>query len=72
MLLNLAYNRCNVNLNEVREWMRNTFEMDYDNLSGKTNETHIMIMQDWIATTDGLLKFRRKDVLKNSGNFSHK
>lgn len=31
-----------------------------------------MTMQDWIDATDNLLKFRRKDVLKNSGNISHK
>lgn len=31
-----------------------------------------MTMQGWIDATDNLLKFRRKDVLKNSGNISHK
>lgn len=38
----------------------------------EAKERHIMTMQDWIAATDDLLKFRRKDVLKNSGNISHK
>ena len=33
---------------------------------------HIMTMQDWINATDDLLKFRRKSVLKHSGNISHK
>lgn len=38
----------------------------------EAKERHIMTMQDWIAATDDLLKFRRKDILKNSGNISHK
>lgn len=31
-----------------------------------------MTMKDWINTTDDLLKFRRKEVLQNGGNISHK
>ena len=38
----------------------------------EAKERHIMTMQDWLDATDDLLKFRRKDVLKNSGNVSHK
>lgn len=38
----------------------------------EAKERHIMTMQDWIDLTDDLLKFRRKNVLKNSGNISHK
>ncbi len=38
----------------------------------EAKERHIMTMQDWINATDDLLKFRRKSVLKNSGNISHK
>lgn len=38
----------------------------------EANERHIMTMQDWINATDDLLKFRRKKVLNNSGNISHK
>ncbi len=30
-----------------------------------------MTMNDWIDNTDNLLKFRKKEVLKNSGNISH-
>ena len=33
---------------------------------------HVMTMQDWINATDDILKFRRKKVLDNSGNISHK
>ena len=29
-------------------------------------------MQNWIDTTDKLLKFRDKKILSNSGNISHK
>ena len=35
-------------------------------------EHKIMTMNDWIDTTDKLLKFRDKKVLKSSGNISHK
>ena len=38
----------------------------------EANERHVMTMQDWLDATDDLLKFRRKDILKHSGNFSHK
>lgn len=38
----------------------------------EAKERHVMTMQDWIDATDDLLKFRRKDVLKNCGNISHK
>ncbi len=38
----------------------------------EAKERHVMTMQDWINATDDLLKFRRKNVLKNSGGISHK
>ena len=38
MLFNSAYNRNNVSLNEVREWIKNAFEKDYNDLSDKTKE----------------------------------
>lgn len=38
----------------------------------EAKERHIMNMKDWINAIDDLLKFRRKEVLKNSGNISHK
>ncbi len=38
MLFNSAYNRCNVNLNEVRAWMKHCFEKDYNDLSDKSKE----------------------------------
>ena len=36
MLFNSAYVRNNVSLNEVRKWMSNVFEEDYNDLSEKT------------------------------------
>ena len=39
MLFNSAYNRNGVNLNEVRTWMKDVFEKDYNDLSDKTKET---------------------------------
>ena len=38
----------------------------------EAKERHIMTMKDWINATDDLLKFRRKEVLQNSGNISYK
>ena len=38
----------------------------------EAKERNVMTMKDWIDATDNLLKFRRKDILKNSGNISHK
>ncbi len=38
MLFNSAYNINNVKLNEVREWMKNVFEKDYNDLSDITKE----------------------------------
>ena len=39
MLFNSAYNRNHISLNEVRAWMKNEFEKDYNDLSDKTKET---------------------------------
>lgn len=39
MLYNSAYNRCNVNLADIRKWMLDCFEKDYNDLSEKTKET---------------------------------
>ena len=38
MLFNSAFNRNNVRLNEVRTWMKECFEKDYNDLSDKTKE----------------------------------
>ncbi len=38
----------------------------------EAKERHVMMMRDWVDATDDLLKFRRKVILKHSGNVSHK
>lgn len=38
----------------------------------EAKQRHVMTMRDWINATDDLLKFRRKEVLNNSGSISHK
>ena len=38
----------------------------------KAKQRHVMTMKDWITATDDLLKFRRKEILNNSGSISHK
>lgn len=35
-------------------------------------EQNIMTMQNWIDSTDKLLKFREKKILNDSGKISHK
>lgn len=58
-------------------------EEELNNLNDLTNlflvfaedeakQKKIMTMKDWINATDDLLKFRRKDILDNSGYISHK
>ena len=37
----------------------------------EAKQRHVMTMQDWINATDDLLKFRRKELLNNSGSISH-
>jgi uncharacterized protein len=38
MLFNSGYNRNNIDLNGIREWMKNVFEKDYNDLSDVTKE----------------------------------
>lgn len=38
MLFNSAFVRNKVNLSEIRDWMKNTFEKDYNDLSERTKE----------------------------------
>ena len=41
MLFNSAFNQHGVSLNEVRDWMRDSFEHDYNDLSDRTKETFL-------------------------------
>lgn len=47
-----------------------TLFLDY--AEDMAHEQNLMTMQKWIDVTDDLLKFRKKDVLKDSGKISHK
>ncbi len=47
-----------------------TFFLDY--AEDMVNEHNLMTMQKWIDATNDLLKFRKKKILSNSGNISHK
>ncbi len=47
-----------------------TLFLDY--AEDMANEHNLMTMQKWIDETDNLLKFRKKEILLNSGNISHK
>ena len=38
----------------------------------EAKERHVMTMADWINATDDILKFRKKEILNNAGNISHK
>ena len=39
MLFDLAYNKYKIGLNEVRDWIKEYFEKDYNDLSDKTKES---------------------------------
>ena len=47
-----------------------TLFLDY--AEDMANEHNLMTMQKWIDATDDLLKFRKKEILLNAGNISHK
>ena len=47
-----------------------TLFLDY--AEDMANEHNLMTMQKWIDATDDLLKFRKKEILSNSGSISHK
>ena len=47
-----------------------TLFLDY--AEDMANEHNPMTMQKWIDATDDLLKFRKKEILLNAGNISHK
>ena len=46
------------------------FFLDY--AESMAEENQVMTMKDWINETDNLLKFRKKEILQDSGKISHK
>ena len=60
-----------LNENELRK-LNNLTEMFLITAQTEAEEQRIMTMKDWINITDDLLKFRKKEILKDSGKISHK
>ena len=60
-----------LNENEIKK-LENLTTLFLDYAEGMAEEHELMTMQKWIDETDNLLKFRKKDILSNSGNISHK
>ena len=52
--------------------LNNLTNLFLDYAESMAEEEELMKMQDWIDETDNLLKFRKKEILKDSGRISHK
>jgi len=73
MLFNSAFNRNNIKLNEVRNWMKECFEKDYNDLSDRTKalfeEKYKTICEVvlgeiyWSKTRNNLLKFDKYEQM---------
>ena len=60
-------------LNEIElKKLNNLTTLFLDYAETMADEGQIMTMKDWITETDNLLKFRKKEILKDSGKVSHK
>jgi hypothetical protein len=60
-----------LNEEEIKKLERLTISfLDY--AEDMAEEHQIMTMSDWIKVTDELLKFRKKNILNDSGSISHK
>lgn len=60
-----------LNKDEIKK-LENLTELFLNVAQTEAEEQKIMKMKDWIEVTDNLLKYRKKDILKDSGNISHK
>lgn len=60
-----------LNEKELRK-LNNLTTLFLDYAETMAEEEQVMTMKDWINETDNLLKFRKKEVLKDSGKISHK
>ena len=60
-----------LNESELKK-LNNLTNLFLDYAEDMAEEEKVMTMQNWIDTTDKLLKFREKKILTNSGNISHK
>lgn len=57
--------------NELKK-LNNLTTLFLDYAEDMAEENQLMTMQKWIDATDDLIKFRKKNVLIDSGNISHK
>ena len=60
-----------LNENELKK-LNNLTTLFLDYAETMAEEEQVMKMKDWINETDNLLKFRKKEILKDSGKISHK
>ena len=60
-----------LNESELKK-LNNLTNLFLDYAEDMAEEEKVMTMQDWINTTDKLLKFRDKKILTHSGSVSHK
>lgn len=52
--------------------LNNLTNLFLDYAESMAEDEQVMKMKDWINETDSLLKFRKKEILKDSGKISHK
>ncbi len=60
-----------LNENELKK-LNNLTTLFLDYAETMAEEEQVMTMKDWINETDNLLKFRKKEILKDFGKVSHK
>ena len=60
-----------LNESELKK-LNNLTTLFLDYAETMAEEEQVMTMKDWINETDNLLKFRKKEILKDSGKISHK
>ena len=60
-----------LNESELKK-LNNLTNLFLDYAESMAEDEQVMKMKDWINETDNLLKFRKKEVLKDSGIISHK
>lgn len=60
-----------LNEDELKK-LNNLTNLFLDYAESMAEDEQVMKMKDWINETDNLLKFRKKEILKDSGRISHK
>ena len=60
-----------LNEDELKK-LNNLTNLFIDYAESMAEDEQVMKMKDWINETDNLLKFRKKEILKDSGKISHK